>query len=200
MKIAKLALTVALLLFVGATVGMLVAQEITHPPAVATETAPEIEAPVAETESPEPTAVLATDPPNTTLADTPSVAAEEDPEPAAVAAPGSACIVDAIYFHNTARCWTCKKIESTAKETLEAAFAEELAEGRLRWSAINMEKERHYVEQYSLVKPTLVLVRTVDGQPQDWVALDEAWSLIRYEARFTAYIDDSARAFLEGCP
>jgi len=212
MRIAKLALTVTLLLFVGATIGMLVAQEVS-PPIVAVQTeaeAPdvEIEAPEPGTEGPEPLTELAAEPSVDTEDEPPSAAAEAtavakasaEPEPVVDEAPASVCILDAIYFHNTGRCRTCKKIESTARETLEATFVAEFAGGRLRWSAINMEEERHYVEKYSLVKPTLILLRTVDEQPQDWVALDEAWTLIRYEARFSTYIEESARTFLEGCP
>ncbi|MBU0595146.1 hypothetical protein KJ567_00475 [Candidatus Bipolaricaulota bacterium] len=200
MKIAKLALTVALLLFVGATVSMLVAQEVSHPAVTKTEdvslpdgAAPEAHAPAVETQAA---------PPDVASDDVPPTVAEVTAEPASIAdaTPASVCVVDAIYFHNTARCRTCKNIEATAKAVLEAAFAEELAEGRLRWSTINMEQERHYVEEYDLVKPTLILARSVDDEPQDWVALDEAWSLIGRDARFSAYVEDSTRAFLEGCP
>jgi hypothetical protein len=129
--------------------------------------------------------------PMTTPDDVTSVAGE-DAEPV--------CVVDAIYFHNTLRCRTCKKIEETAHEVLTTRFADAFAEGRLRWSTVNMEKERHFVEQYDLVKPTLVLVRTVGGEAGDWVALDETWSLIGRELRFTTYVVESTTAFLGGCP
>lgn len=200
MKIARLAATVALLLFVGATVGMLVAQEVSHPVVARTENVPLPE-----------TADEIPDPANESQAEPAGTTGDEDPlpieetttaeaAPSTDPAPASVCVVDAIYFHNTARCRTCLNIEATSKETLEAAFAGEFAEGRLRWSTINMEKERHYVEQYGLVKPTLILVRNADDEPEGWVALDEAWSLIRYKARFSTYIENSTRAFLEGCP
>jgi len=110
------------------------------------------------------------------------------------------CVIDAIYFHNTFRCATCLKIESEAKAIVEAEFAEELAAGKLRWSAINMEEQRAYISQYDLAMPSLVLVRGVGDEALEWIALDDAWGLIRSETRFSTYIGDSVRAFLEGCP
>jgi len=215
MKIAKLAVTVTLLLFVGATVGMLIAREVTHAEVAATEDA----APALE-----PEAEIGSDVTSQTTAETPEASSTttgiDEPllaQETTVAEPGgseepategranvegsavSSCVVDAIYFHNTARCYTCRNIEATARAVLEAEFPGELAEGRLRWSAVNMEKQRHFVELYGLVKPTLILVRYVDDEPQDWVALDDAWTLIRYESRFSNYVKDRTGEFLGEC-
>ena len=110
------------------------------------------------------------------------------------------CVIDAIYFHNTVRCHTCRTIEETAKAVLEAEFSEEFTTGQMRWSTINMEQERQYVERYDLVKPTLILVRAVGEEQSDWVALDETWSLTRSEMRFADYVENEMRAFLEACP
>ena len=127
---------------------------------------------------------------------------ETEPPPTAIADPDveQPCIIDAIYFHNTLRCHTCKTIEETAKAVLEAEFSEEFAVGRMRWSAVNMERQPHYVEEYDLVKPTLILVRSVGGEQTDWVALDETWTLIRSELRFADYVENETRGFLEACP
>jgi len=216
MKIAKLAVTVTLLLFVGATVGMLIAQEVTHSEVAAAEGAESSPELGVETGSDVTSGTSAETPqasPTTTGIDEPLLAQETS----AVTVPGggeeratagradversamSSCVVDAIYFHNTARCYTCRNIEATARAVLEAEFPEELAEGRLRWSAVNMEKQRHFVDEYGLVKPTLILVRYVDDEPQDWVALDDAWTLIRYESRFSNYVKDRTGEFLGEC-
>jgi len=217
MKIVKLAVTLTLLLFVGATVGMLIAQEVAYSevaavenapssPELDVETSPDVAAP-ASAESPAgPPATPATDEPLPTqeTAMTTELDGSEEAAMAGVAnvegSLSSSCVVDAIYFHNTARCYTCRNIEATARTVIETEFADELAEGRLRWSAINMENQRHFADQYSLVKPTLILVRTVDDALQDWVALDEAWTLIRDESRFSLYVKESASDFLGECP
>ena len=225
MKILKRSVTVALLLFVGATVGMLIAQEVSRLPAVGPDggatgqptvsidaQAPEsqegsIEAPDGSEEASTPpndvTDAIASQAAEAPADAQPAEAGQETPiasEGEEAGAQEPSCEVHAIYFHNTLRCRTCKLIEATAKTAIEDAFPDALADGRLRWSAIDMQKQRHFVEQYSLVKPTLILVRMVDGLPQDWVALDETWTHIRSEVRFTLYVTDATRKFLRGCP
>ena len=209
MKILKRSATIALLLFVGATVGVLIAQEVSHTAAdpiegdlstaEATGAVASVEtsgqsAPAGVVEGPAPEAEDA--------AASDSGDIESEPLPAATAAPDveQPCVIDAIYFHNTLRCHTCKTIEETAKEVLETEFSEEFAVGRMRWSAVNMERQQHYVEEYDLVKPTLILVRSVGDEQTDWVALDETWTLIRSELRFADYVENETRGFLEACP
>ena len=213
MRTARLAVTIVLLLFVGATVGLLIAQEVSQPEAriaaddgspgpaqVTLATAP---GPSSAGSIPEPSSAgesaSTADVANTA---TPGTEASEAEPPVSTseAAAEATCAVNAVYFHNTFRCATCLKIEREAKAVVEAEFADELAAGTLRWSAINMEDERRYVEQYDLVKPTLILARSVDDEPGDWVALDDTWTLIRYETRFSLYVANGVRAFLEGCP
>lgn len=189
MKVLKRSVTVTLLLFVGATVGMLIAQEASHPAVESTADAPTAgPAAVADAE------IVATSATSASEESEQEVATIEDAdvEPS--------CVVDAIYFHNTLRCRTCRNIEETARAVLEAEFSDEFASGRMRWSAINMERQQHYVGEYDLVKPTLILVRSVGDERSDWVTLDETWSLIRYGSRFSEYVKGSTRDFLEACP
>ena len=110
------------------------------------------------------------------------------------------CVVDAMYFHNTARCPTCRNIESTAQAVISEEFAAELESGRLRWRTVNMEDELEYVDRYHLTMPTLILVRMVDGQEAEWMALDETWNLIGSRTRFVLYVGDTVRSFLGDCP
>jgi len=210
MRLLKRSVTIALLLFVGATVGMLIAQEVSHKDAVPIEG----DRDVSTGELTEPVdAVEASDGTVASVEEAATVGVEDSSAPGfedteaetvstAVEPPESEppCVVDAIYFHNTLRCRTCKSNEETTKAVVEEEFAEEFAAGRLRWSAINMERQQHYVEEFDLVKPTLILVRTAGEEPSDWVALDETWSLIQSELRFADYVETETRAFLEACP
>ena len=217
MKILKRSVTVALLLFVGATVGLLIAQEVSDTDAESVAEVLDVgtdEEAVAGTSVETPgqsvpdDAMEAADaavngPVASDLEDaSPEAAPAGAAETAEVAASEaeSVCVVDAIYFHNTLRCRTCTNIEESARAVVEAEFAGQFTSGRLRWLAINMEKQRQYVERFDLVKPTLILVRSVGGEETAWVALDETWSLIRYESRFAEYVEDETRAFLEACP
>ena len=166
MKILKRSITVALLLFVGATVGLLIAQEITLSASVSVTESQDVD--TADAHDQDPAASSSEDVRRETK---PAVEIESvdldasEPEPT--------CVVNAIYFHNTLRCRTCRNIEETARAVVEATFANAIAAGRVRWSAINMERQQEYVDRFDLVKPTLVLVRSVDEAEDAWVALDE---------------------------
>ena len=217
MRILKRSVTIALLLFVGATVGMLIAQEVSHTDSVpvtessgvGTVEVAESDAPVEVREQSAPASAEATvdAAEESSAATNPAdgdleTSIEGEAEPAEVVASGAdpVWVVDAIYFHNTLRCHTCKTIEETAKAVLEREFSEEFAAGQMHWSTINMERQQHYVEEFDLVKPTLILVRTMREEQLDWVALDETWSLIRSEVRFADYVENETRAFLEAGP
>jgi len=211
-KTAKLGATIILLLFVGATVGMLIAQEVSRPGTEIIEDDGNV-GPAAKTIASEPEASLGksipeasfvSEPPSTTDTATaagPGSEANESDAGVSTTQPVTSrtCVIDAIYFHNTSRCVTCLKIERDAKAAIEAQFPDQLADGRLRWSVVNMEEQRQYIERYGLVMPTLILARSVGDEPRDWVALDETWALVRNETRFSIYIGDSVGAFLEEC-
>jgi len=213
MKLTKLIVTILLLLFVGATVGTLIAQEVARPKmqlAETDESALPVEASVPATSE---TSTSETNP----VANEPAVVDEPEPSAADVAdetgaageigktpalAPpsnGASCVIEAIYFHTTYRCVTCLKIENEAKAIVEAEFAEELAAGTLRWSAINVDEERAYISQYNLAMPSLVLIRKVEDEVVDWITLADTWSHIRSTTRFSAYIRDSFQEFMEEC-
>lgn len=218
MKTLRLAVTIALLLFVGATVGTLVSQEVSF--ARSTDAG---DSAGADTLGMEDRAVVAEAPEGSddtanaipVLEDTESQATTtqpldgsvvsnasdpQGPEEEVAAADAAPCTVRAIYFHNTHRCYTCLKIEETAKGVLETEFADAFSNGRLEWSAINMEQERSSIATYDLSMPTLILVRFVGGEEQEWIALEDTWKLIGSEMRFAMYIEDRVQAFLGACP
>ena len=214
MNATRTVLMIVLLLFVGATVGTLIAQEVSRPetpPIVGNDTepagesadiaavvpsmddvAPSIDVPAQSDEGEPAEAGIPTDPELSQ-----AVAASSDLEPLAT---DSLCVIEATYFHNTNRCVTCLKIEGDAKAIVEAEFADQIATGKLRWVTINMEDERAYVSQYDLVSPSLVLIRKVADEVVEWITLDETWALVRSSTRYSAYIIDSFDTFLAGCP
>ena len=205
MKLTRTIATIVLLLFVGVTVGTLIAQEVAR-----TEPQPATELPVdtAAIAAGKPVvATVPTVPIGTPVSDEVDSADEKDGpgEPAENSAPitlveQAPCVVDVVYFHNTYRCVTCVKIENDAKAIVEDVFAYELAAGTLRWSAIDMEQERAYISLYDLAMPSLVLIRQVGDEVVDWTTLSDTWSLVKSTTRFSAYIIDGIEAFLEGCP
>ena len=106
--------------------------------------------------------------------------------------------VIAYYFHNTKRCRTCLKIETTAREAMEEVFAESFASGELAWHSLDMEKpeNEHFVYDYSLAMPSLVLVLTKEEIEIDWKRLDDTWSLIRNKEKFVDYVVEETQGYL----
>ena len=210
MKLMRSAATILLLLFVVATVGTLIAQEVVRPehsavPGNEPDLSLENDNIAVAGQSPDETAVSPIDLPEMDegssaehgiLDDT---AVPEVPTQDAVVVAEAACVIEAVYFHNTHRYVTCLKIEGDAKAIVEEVFAEEMAAGTLRWSTINMEDNPALSVQYNLASPSLVLLRKSGDQVVDWVLLDQTWSLVRSTTRFSAYITDSFETFLEGC-
>jgi len=111
---------------------------------------------------------------------------------------GEASRVIAYYFHNTSRCPTCLKIEQTAREAMEEVFAEDFASGRLVWHSLDMEKpeNEHFVYDYELAMPSLVLVLMVEEAEIDWKRLDDTWTLIRDEDKFVNYVVEETKGYL----
>jgi hypothetical protein len=177
--------TILLLLFVVASVVTLVAKEVIH----------------RETGEPSQGESSTTEPsmrePSTTGTSTSAI-----PLTIVTGRAEGVCRVVACYFHNTVRCATCLQIEQAARETVEKTFPAELASGRLTWMAMNMEAEGHraYATLFDMAMPTLVLIR-VDGDViAEWAPLENTWGLIHNLDRFSMYITDNVRGFLEACP
>lgn len=106
--------------------------------------------------------------------------------------------VIAYYFHGTARCPTCKKIESYAHEAINTGFPEEVLSGDIEWRTINLEKSEnnHFINDYALTNRTVVLAKFNKGRQTDWKNLNKVWSLVSDKDSFVKYIQDETRSIL----
>ncbi len=213
MKFMRTGVTIVLLLFVGATVGTLIAQEVARPgsqPIAAIDEDSSTEASIMDANEQPSSDMVAPSVPfpvidegNGTVAEGPGTPEMAQPviedSGSEVLTEDGPCVVEAVYFHNTHRCVTCLKIEGDAKAIVEETFGTELAAGTLRWSTINMEDHPSLSVQYNLASPSLVLLRKKDNQVVEWILLEETWALVRSSTRYSAYIIESFSAFLEGC-
>jgi hypothetical protein len=165
---AKSAVTTALLLFVAASIGVLTVKSLRQRPAAA---------PAGEH--------AAT-----------AAAAANALEPAPTLADG----VVVYGFHGTVRCPTCREIEAGAHQALESGFAEQLKDGQIVWRVVNYEQpgNEHFATDYKLIAPTVVLVRMVRGQQQQWKNLDRVWELVGDDAAFIKYIQEETETMLNG--
>ncbi|UCD76888.1 MAG: hypothetical protein JSV91_08155 [Phycisphaerales bacterium] len=104
----------------------------------------------------------------------------------------------AYYFHWTIRCQTCLEIEEMSREAISTSFADQLARGRLRWRAHNMElpEYAHFLEDFDLSTPSLVLVRRQGEMVAEWKVLQRVWDLVEEPWNLEAYVVEETRQFL----
>jgi hypothetical protein len=111
--------------------------------------------------------------------------------PPAVAERAANVQVIAYYFHGTIRCLTCQKIERQPREAIERRFAFEVAEKRLVFKPVNYDQPEnaHYLKDYKLPCPSLVLVRQKDGKDEKWKLLDKTWEYFENPVKFNEYVE-----------
>ena len=111
--------------------------------------------------------------------------------------------VDVTYFHGSSRCPTCLRIEAYAEEAVQSRFEDEPAGGTVRWHSVNYDlpENAHYLDDYRLIAPTVVVAHRRDGQEVAWQNLDRVWELVGDQPAFAAYIQEGVDSYLaEGTP
>ena len=144
------------------------------------------------------TTVLAAAPESKPAAPAPKAQTPAKPASPEAAAPSH--VVRVYYFHTTGRCVTCRKIEALAGSAINAGFPKELKDGRLVWSAVNIDEpeNRHFIKDYSLYTKSVVVVDTLDSKQSRWKNLPKIWQIVRDDAAFTRYVQEEVRGYLEG--
>jgi len=201
--------TGALLAFVAVTGITLAVKETRHARAVAvseSSRSAEPSTPVAEpvsaaTVAPPPEAVAEPVEPPTTRPPTarppaPAAAAPAVPPPAPAEPPATVLVT---YFHTTARCMSCLKIEDLTNATMSTRFAGPIAEKRIVWRSLNLDEpaNAHFVKDYGLYTKSVVVSEVRDGREVRWKNLEKVWDLLGDADGFQAYVEREVRAFLE---
>lgn len=108
----------------------------------------------------------------------------------------------AYYFHRTARCVTCLKIEHSAHDVIFRDFASQLREGELLFLPTDVEAvgNEHFIKDYELVSQALVLVKYDDGKVERSRNLDRIWDLVSDSAQFDEYVRHEVATFLGSTP
>lgn len=172
MKIKRVA-TFALLAFVIASVGFLVAKESRHSPAVAAS-------------SSGPSALAR-----------PTEGAAGGTSAAQPLAKGHKVI--AYYFHGNFRCVSCVKIETLSRKAVTEGFPEEIKSGRIEFREVNVDEphNRHFIEDYRLTNKSLIIVELLEGRQVRWQNLQEVWTLLDSERKFLSYVRGGVSGFLK---
>ncbi len=106
--------------------------------------------------------------------------------------------VAATYFHRTLRCQTCLQIEALSRYDVTQVLADEVAGGELSWRKVNFEEEgsTHFIEQFSLEGPSLVISLECGDRIIRWERLDRVWDLHDDVQAFDRYVLGSIEDFL----
>jgi hypothetical protein len=106
--------------------------------------------------------------------------------------------VIAYYFHGTIRCETCLKIEKQAREAIEARFPVEVSEKRLVFKPVNYDKPEnaHFLKDYKLPCPSLVVVREKGGKTEKRKLLDKTWEHVENPIKFNEYVEGEIEKLL----
>lgn len=107
--------------------------------------------------------------------------------------------VIAYYFHVTARCTTCRTIESYSREVIEEKFGGDIAKGRLQFKLVNVQspENRHFIKDYQLFTKSLVLVRFDKGRQAEYKVLNDTWELVGNKQAMQGYVEREVRDYLK---
>ena len=103
------------------------------------------------------------------------------------------------YFHGTARCPTCHKLEQYSKEAIENNFKDALASGKLEFKVINVEDKgnEHYGNDYQLYTKSLILSLVKDGKEIKWKNMDKIWEYVHNKEKFIDYVKSGVADLLK---
>jgi len=105
----------------------------------------------------------------------------------------------ASYFYTTYRCSSCVKIEKWSHEAIKASFPKALEEDRLVWRAVNVDEpeNKHFLKDYKLFTKALVISEIKGEKEIKWKNLDKIWQLLGDQEKFSAYVTQEVRKYLE---
>lgn len=107
--------------------------------------------------------------------------------------------VIAYYFHGTHRCPTCLTIERYSREAIEQYFTQELHDRKLEFRPLNVDepRNRHYIQDYQLYFPTLIIAFYENNRQVDYKNLMDVWSYVRDREEFYRYVKNEVEKFLQ---
>jgi len=103
------------------------------------------------------------------------------------------------YFHGDIRCHACLNIERYAEEFVKATYAREITSGTIEWRAFNFDKRgnEHYLTDYNLPSPAVILSEIRNGKETRWKNLDKIWEREADKDSFVQYIKEEIQEFMK---
>lgn len=112
---------------------------------------------------------------------------------------GRGKVVEALYFHRTARCYTCNLMEKYIREVIAENFQDAEKKGSFSFQSIDVQQDanQHYIGRYQLTSISLFLSLKEDGKELKFENIERIWQLAGEEARFKDYIRTEFKRYLE---
>jgi len=103
------------------------------------------------------------------------------------------------YFHATARCNSCMKIEKFTKTAVETGFEKELANKKIIFKLVNIDKSenKHFIDDFKLYTKSVIVEQIKNGKQKKWVNLEKVWDLLDNETQFSLYIQEEVKKNLD---
>jgi len=101
------------------------------------------------------------------------------------------------YMHSTFRCVTCNTIEQMTRDLLDKAYAQELADGRIKWQDVDFQENETLARQFEIVSSCVVVAQIKKGDVTGYQRLDEVWTLMKEPDAFNKYIGDAVNSYLK---
>jgi hypothetical protein len=120
-------------------------------------------------------------------------------DPSAAAAPASSQDATMVYyFHSSFRCQTCRDIEDQAHSVVLSDFADQLADGTIRWQTMNYDQSpgSDLAKQFDISMPMVVVARIEGGKMTRWKSLDRIWALLEDKDAYAVFVRDEIQQML----
>jgi len=103
------------------------------------------------------------------------------------------------YFHGTARCRSCLRIEALTNQAIQDNFSDDIKAGRLQWQKVNVDEpgSKHFVKDYGLYTKSVVVVNMQGDKQLRWKNLEQIWHLLGDKDAFLQYVTAEIKSYLE---
>lgn len=107
--------------------------------------------------------------------------------------------IDVYYFHATARCQGCLKIEDYTFSSINKNYEKELKNGSIKIQSIDfLEPENEkYQTKYGFDTQALIISKKVDGREVEWKNLDKIWDYSNSFKKYEKYVKKEINKLLK---
>jgi hypothetical protein len=99
--------------------------------------------------------------------------------------------VEVVYFHRLNRCYSCTYAEDKVRYTLDTFYSDELADGELVFTAVNVQDDANsaIIDKYGAYTSSLYMNKVVNGV-DDIENITGIWFLIGKDQEFVDYVNE----------